>query len=142
VRFPAFLTYAAHHCCIISTIDVCGMILNPFVPVPAFTPAFEALWNGKPIKCLSSGKEYKDLPRPFVAIIDVCLDRFRPPFVHIDTDLPESHSQDTPLKPFVTLPFLILVVLYACWHGFLHQQVRVFAPSVLQKWAELIYQGG
>ncbi|KAK7437855.1 hypothetical protein VKT23_018292 [Stygiomarasmius scandens] len=52
------------------TIDVCGMVLNPFVPVPAFTPAFEALWNGKPVKCLSSGKEYKDLPRPFVAIID------------------------------------------------------------------------
>ncbi|KAK7463073.1 hypothetical protein VKT23_007659 [Stygiomarasmius scandens] len=51
-------------------IDVCGMVFNPIVPVPAFAPAFEALWNGKHVKCLSSGKEYKDLPRPFVAIID------------------------------------------------------------------------
>ncbi|KAK7437858.1 hypothetical protein VKT23_018295 [Stygiomarasmius scandens] len=51
-------------------IDVCGMIVFPLVPVPAFTPAFEALWNGEPIKCLSSGKEYTSLPRPSVAIMD------------------------------------------------------------------------
>ncbi|KAK7437859.1 hypothetical protein VKT23_018296 [Stygiomarasmius scandens] len=51
-------------------VDVCGMVFFPIAPVPAFAPAFEALWKGEPIKCLSSGKEYTNLPRPSVAIID------------------------------------------------------------------------
>ncbi|KAK7437863.1 hypothetical protein VKT23_018300 [Stygiomarasmius scandens] len=39
------------------------------IPVPTFTGAFEALWKGKPIKCLSSGQEYR-LTRPCVAVVD------------------------------------------------------------------------
>ncbi|KAF5368908.1 hypothetical protein D9758_003081 [Tetrapyrgos nigripes] len=37
---------------------------------PEIVSAFTALWNGEPIKCLSSGAVFSNLPRPVVAVID------------------------------------------------------------------------
>jgi hypothetical protein len=56
-----------------SVIDICKeySFENMLIPFPSFLQAFEALWNGKAIKCLSTGNVYSDLPRPTVAVIDV-----------------------------------------------------------------------
>ncbi|KAF5368910.1 hypothetical protein D9758_003087 [Tetrapyrgos nigripes] len=53
-------------------IDICKEVsFETFLtPNAAFAPAFEALWNGGSIKCLSSGKVYDKLPRPTIAVID------------------------------------------------------------------------
>ncbi|KAK7463061.1 hypothetical protein VKT23_007647 [Stygiomarasmius scandens] len=50
-------------------INVCGNN-HPFYPSPKIQPAFEKLWNGEALECLSSGKVFSKLPKPAVAIID------------------------------------------------------------------------
>ncbi|THV01912.1 UDP-Glycosyltransferase/glycogen phosphorylase [Dendrothele bispora CBS 962.96] len=51
-------------------IDVCGPVFNPQLPLQEFELAFEALWTGKPITCLSSGKIWTGIPKPVVAVVD------------------------------------------------------------------------
>ncbi|KAF5345928.1 hypothetical protein D9758_011456 [Tetrapyrgos nigripes] len=51
-------------------IDIAGPVKNPLVPLLQFEPTFKALHNGEPIKCFSSGKEYTDLPKVTVTVID------------------------------------------------------------------------
>jgi hypothetical protein len=38
-----------------------------------FAPAFDALWNGQPVKCLSTQRTFDALPRPTLAVLDVRL---------------------------------------------------------------------
>ncbi|KAK7437849.1 hypothetical protein VKT23_018286 [Stygiomarasmius scandens] len=52
-----------------NVIDISGVPQNPLVPLLSFEPTFQAIWNGEPIKCRSSGKEYT-LLKPTVAVMD------------------------------------------------------------------------
>ncbi|KAK7463057.1 hypothetical protein VKT23_007643 [Stygiomarasmius scandens] len=58
-------------------IDVCGSVANPQLPVQAFDTAFEALWKGEPVTCLSSGKVWTGVPRPVVAVVDASVSLLR-----------------------------------------------------------------
>jgi hypothetical protein len=54
-----------------SVVDVAGPEKTQMDPVVEFIPAFAALWQGQPIKCLSTQRIFEGLPRPSLAIVDV-----------------------------------------------------------------------
>ncbi|KIK52854.1 hypothetical protein GYMLUDRAFT_947343 [Collybiopsis luxurians FD-317 M1] len=51
-------------------IDLTGHDVNPFIPLPEFAAAFEALYSSKPVTCKSTGTVTEGLVRPTLAIID------------------------------------------------------------------------
>jgi hypothetical protein len=63
-----------------SIIDV-GAPESPFVPMAGLMSVFEALWSQTPVVCKTTKKSF-ELPRPTVAIIDVCIFH---PFLTSDT---------------------------------------------------------